>query len=113
MLNKGNMGGLLKQAQRMQQEFEKVQANLVNLKVTGNSGGNMVTVTANAAQEILEIKIDKEVVNPEDIEMLEDLVVAAVNQALQNARTTAEEELGKITGGLAPGMLGGLKLPGF
>ncbi|MBN2356220.1 YbaB/EbfC family nucleoid-associated protein, partial [candidate division KSB1 bacterium] len=67
----------------------------------------------NAAQEILEIKIDKEVVNPEDIEMLEDLVVAAVNQALQNARTTAEEELGKITGGLAPGMLGGLKLPGF
>lgn len=113
MLGKGNMSGLLKQAQRMQQEFEKTQANLVNLKVTGSAGGNMVTVTANAAQEILEIKIDREVVDPEDVEMLEDLVLAAANQALQNARTKAEEELGKVTGGLAPGMLGGLKLPGF
>ncbi len=113
MLGKGNMAGLLKQAQRMQEEFAKAQANLVNIKVKGSSGGNMVTVTANAAQEILEVKIDREVVNPDDVEMLEDLVLAAVNQALQNARTAAEEELGKVTGGLAPGMLGGIKLPGF
>ena len=113
MLGKGNMAGLLKQAQQMQQAFEKAQANLVNLKITGSAGGNMVIVTANAAQEVLEIKIDREVVIPDDVEMLEDLILAAVNQALQNARAKAEEELGKVTGGLAPGMLGGLKLPGF
>ena len=113
MLGKGNMGGLLKQAQKMQQDLEQAQANLVNLKVTGSAGGNMVVVTANAAQEVLEVKIDKEVVDPADVEMLEDLILAAINQALQNGRAKAEEEIAKVTGGLGPGMLGGLKLPGF
>ena len=89
MLNKGGMGNLLKQAQKMQEDFQKAQANLVNVKVSGSAGGNMVTVTANAAQEILEIKIDKEVVDPQEVEMLEDLILAAVNQALTNAKAKA------------------------
>jgi nucleoid-associated protein EbfC len=113
MLGKGNMGGLLKQAQKMQQDLEQAQANLVNLKVTGSAGGNMVVVTANAAQEVLEIKVDPQVVDPADVEMLEDLILAAVNQALQNGRAKAEEEIRQVTGGLGAGALGGLKLPGF
>jgi len=112
-MNRGNMAGLLKQAQKMQREMEKAQENLVNIKVQGSAGGGMVTATANAAQELLEIKIEPEVVDPEDVEMLEDLVLAAVNQALQNAKERAEEELSKVTGGLMPNMLGGGKLPGF
>lgn len=107
-----NMAGLLKQAQKMQKEMEEKQSNLVNIKVEGTAGGGMVTVTANAAQEIQEIKIDPEVVDPEDVEMLEDLVLAAVNQALENAKTKASDEMGKVTGGMMPGM-GGMKLPGF
>jgi len=113
MLGKGNMGGLLKQAQKMQQDLEQAQANLVHLKVTGSAGGNMVVVTANAAQEVLEVKVDPQVVDPADVEMLEDLILAAVNQALQNGRAKAEEEISKVTGGLGAGALGGLKLPGF
>jgi nucleoid-associated protein EbfC len=113
MFNKGDMNGLLRQAQRMQEELQKAQANLVNLQVEGSAGGNMVVVTANAAQEILQVRIDREVVDPEDVEMLEDLVLAAVNQALANGRAKAEEEMAKITGGVNPGMLGGMKLPGF
>lgn len=107
-----NMGGLIKQAQKMQKEMEKVNTNLVNIQVEGTSGGGMVIVTANAAQELQEIKIDPEVVDPEDIEMLEDLVLAAVNQALENAKARAGEEMAQVTGGL-PNMMGGLKIPGF
>ncbi len=114
MFNKGNMGGLLRQAQKMQEDLQKIQANLASLRVEGTAGGNMVTVSANAAQEILQVKINPEVVDPEDVEMLEDLVLAAVNQALQNGRAKAEEEMAKVTGGMDPGsMLGGLKLPGM
>jgi hypothetical protein len=113
MMNKVNMSGLLKQAQKMQQEMMKAQDNLVNIRVEGSAGGGMVTATANAAQELLEVKIDPEVVDPKDVEMLEDLVLAAVNQALENARSRAEEELSRATGGLSPNMLGGLKMPGL
>ncbi len=113
MFNKGNMGNLMRQAQKMQEDLQKAQENLVNITVEGNAGGNMVVVTANAAQEVLQIKINPEVVDPQDVEMLEDLILAAVNQALQNSRAKAEEELGKVTGGMGPGMLGGMKLPGF
>ena len=113
MFNKGNMGNLMRQAQKMQEDLQKAQENLVNIQGEGTAGGNMVAVTANAAQEILHIKIDPQVVDPQDVEMLEDLVLAAVNQALQNSRAKAEEELAKATGGMGPSMLGGLKLPGF
>ncbi len=111
-MNKAAMGGLLKQAQKMQREMEKAQENLVNIKVEGSAGGGMVTVTANAAQEILEIKIDPEVVDKDDVEMLEDLVLAAVNQAVTNAKSKAEEEMGKVTGGMMPN-LGNMRIPGF
>jgi nucleoid-associated protein EbfC len=107
-----NMAGLLKQAQKMQKDMEDAQANLATITVEGTAGGGMVTVTANAAQEVLEIKIDPEVVDPEDVEMLEDLVLAAVNQAMENAKAKSAEEMGKVTGGMMPNM-GGMKLPGF
>jgi len=111
-MNKAAMGGLLKQAQKMQQEMEKAQENLVNIKVEGSAGGGMVTVTANATQELRAIKIDPEVVDKEDVEMLEDLILAAVNQAITNAKAKAEEEMAKVTGGMMPNM-GKFNLPGF
>lgn len=106
------MGGLLKQAQKMQREMEKIQGELANMKIEGSAGGGMVTAVANGSQELLEIKIDPEVVDPQDVEMLEDLVLAAVNQALENAKSTAEKEMSKVTGGFVPN-LGNIKLPGF
>jgi len=112
-MNKMGMAGLLKQAQKMQQEIEKVRADLVNIHVEGSAGGGMVTVRANAAQELLEIKIDPEVVDADDVEMLEDLILAAVNQAMDQARSKSEQEMSKVAGGLLPGGLGGLKIPGL
>lgn len=111
-MNKLGMGALLKQAQKMQQDLAKAQENLAAIQVEGSAGGGMVKVVVSAAQEVLEIHIDPEVVNPQETEMLEDLVLAAVNQAMQNAKTRAEEEMSKITGGMLP-QLSGLKLPGF
>jgi DNA-binding YbaB/EbfC family protein len=104
----GNMNSLLKQAQKMQEDMQKAQEGLADIKVEGSAGGGMVKVTANAKMEILEVHIEEEVVNAEDKEMLEDLVTAAVNQALKTAQEKANEEMQKITGG----MLGGLNLPG-
>ena len=112
-MNKAAMGGLLKQAQKMQREMEKAQENLANIQVEGSAGGGMVTVTATAAQQIMGVKIDPEVVDPEEVDMLEDLVLAAVNQALENAKKRSEEEMGKITGGMMPPGMGGMKIPGF
>lgn len=104
---KGGMGGLLKQAQKMQKEMERIQGELLNVKIEGVAGGGMVTAVANGAQELLEIRIDPEVVDPQDVEMLEDLVLAAVNQAMEKAKSKAEEEMGAVTGGMMP------KMPGF
>ncbi|KAA3612510.1 MAG: YbaB/EbfC family nucleoid-associated protein [Calditrichaeota bacterium] len=103
-----NMNNLLKQAQKMQADMAKAQDELANITVQGSSGGGMVTVEANCKLEILSIKIEKEVVDPEDKEMLEDLIAAAVNQTIQTAQQKAQEEMQKITGG----MLGGMNLPG-
>ena len=103
-----NMNNLLKQAQKMQADMAKAQDELANIKVHGSSGGGMVTVEANCKLEILSVKIEKEVVDPEDKEMLEDLITAAVNQTIQTAQQKAQEEMQKITGG----MLGGMNLPG-
>ena len=108
---KGGMAGLLKQAQKMQKEIERIQHELADTKIEGSAGGGMVTAVANGQQELLEVKIDPEVVDPRDVEMLEDLVLAAVNQALENAKIKAEEEMARATGGLMPNM-GGLKIPG-
>lgn len=107
------MGDMLKQVQKMQEKMQKVQHELGNLKVEGSSGGGMVTAVANGKQEILEIHIDKQVVDPEDIEMLEDLVAAAVNQALEKAQEKASQETGKAFGGLLGNLPGGFKIPGL
>jgi hypothetical protein len=111
-MSKSNMSGLLKQAQKMQEAIKKAQDNLENIKVEGQAGGGMVKVVANANQEILEIKIDPEVVDPEDVEMLEDLILAAVNQATEQAKEKAQEEMSQVTGGMMPN-IPGLKLPGL
>jgi DNA-binding YbaB/EbfC family protein len=99
------IGNMMKQIQKMQQEMEKIQEELANKTVEGSAGGGMVKVTANGKQEILEIKIDPEVVNKDDVEMLQDLIVAAVNQAREKAQELANEEMSRLTGGLKiPGM---------
>ncbi len=112
-MSKMGMGDILKQAQKMQEKMQQVQDELGNLQVEGSAGGGMVTAVANGKQELLEVHIDKQVVDPEDIEMLEDLVVAAVNQALEKAQELANEEMGKVAGGMLGNLPGGLKLPGL
>jgi len=99
------LGDMMKQVQKMQAKMEEVQKELENKRVEGTSGGGMVKVVANGKQEILEIKIDPEVVNKEDVEMLEDLVLAAVNQAREKSVEIQNDEMAKLTGGLKiPGM---------
>jgi DNA-binding YbaB/EbfC family protein len=96
----GNMGNLMKQAQKMQKEMEKMQEELNNKTVEASSGGGAVKVTATGKKEITEIVISPEVADPDDIEMLQDLVLAAVNEALRQAEEMANSEMSKITGGL-------------
>jgi nucleoid-associated protein EbfC len=103
-----NMQQLMKQAQKMQQQMAAVQAELAEAEVTGTSGNGLVTVTVDGGGNVKFIKIDPQVVDPDDIETLEDLVMAAVNNAAQAARDLTEEKMGPVTGGL-----GGLGLPGL
>ncbi len=110
---KMGMGDIMKQAQKMQEKMQKIQDELADLQVEASSGGGMVTVVANGKQEVMEVRIDKQVVDPEDVEMLEDLVVAAVNQAMEKAQELANEEMGKAAGGMLGNMPGGFKMPGF
>jgi DNA-binding YbaB/EbfC family protein len=110
---KGGMNQILKQAQKMQEEMGRVQAELANITVEGSAGGGMVKVAANCQYQILEVKIEREVINPNDKEMLEDLTAAAVNQALENAQKRAQEEMNKATGGLMGNLPGGFKIPGM
>ena len=110
---KMGMGDIMKQAQKMQEKMQKIQEELADLQVEASSGGGMVTVVANGKQQIMEVRIDKQVVAPEDVEMLEDLVVAAVNQAMEKAQELANEEMGKVAGGMLGNMPGGFKIPGF
>lgn len=98
-------GNILKQAQAMQQKLLELQEKMGENKVEATAGGGMVTVIANGKQEVLSIKIDPGAIDPTDLEMLEDLVCAAVNEALRKAREMVTEEMGKLTGGL--------KLPGL
>jgi hypothetical protein len=106
MKNMPNMGNLLKTAQKLQEKMAKLQEELGERTVETSSGGGMVTVVANGKQEIVSIKIDPEVVDAQDVEMLEDLVLAAVNDALVQAKQTASEEMNKLTGGISiPGLM--------
>jgi nucleoid-associated protein EbfC len=102
-------GDMMKQAQKLQKQMMEMQEELAKRTVEGSAGGGMVKVIANGRQDILEVKIDPEVVDPEDIEMLEDLIVAAIANARDNAKAMMESEMGK----LIPGGLGGLGLPGM
>ncbi len=95
-----NMDKIMKQAQKMQAQMAKVQEELADEKVEGNSGGGMVTVTANGQGEILAVRIDPEVTGEEDVEMLEDLVLAAVNDALRRSKELANGRMGQLTGGM-------------
>jgi len=110
---KMGMGDILKQAQKMQDEMQRIQDGLGDLTVQGSAGGGMVNVTANGKQQIVGIKIDPEVVDPEDVEMLEDLVLAAANQALEKAQELASQEMGKVAGGMLGNLPPGFKMPGF
>jgi len=109
-MSKLGMGDILKQAQRMQEKMQQVQDELADKQVDGSAGGGMVTVTANGKQEIIVVKIDSQVVDPEDVEMLEDLILAAVNQAMEKAQELANDEMGKVAGGIMPP---GFKMPGL
>jgi DNA-binding YbaB/EbfC family protein len=106
--NMGDLGGLLKQAQDMQRRMTKLQEDLKERVVEFAAGGGMVAAQANGAQEIVSVKISKEVVDAADIGMLEDLIVAAVNGALKKANDLQQKEMAKIAGGLSLPGLGGL-----
>ena len=107
------IANLLKQAQQVQEEIQRVKQELGGMKVLGSSGGGMVTVTANGKQQIINVKIDAETIKMEDTEMLEDLIVAAVNQALDRSHELANEHLSKVTGGILNNLPEGLKIPGL
>lgn len=101
------IGDLMRQAQKLQSQMAKLQEDLALRTVEGSAGGGMITVVANGKQEITSVKIDREVVDPQDLEMLQDLVMAAVNDALKKAQEMASSEMGKLTGGLS------LNIPGL
>ena len=99
------MGGMMKQVQKMQKKMMELQGELEQQRVEGTAGGGMITVVANGRQDILEIKIQPDVVNPDDVEMLEDLILAAIHQAQQKAQEMMDKEMGQITGGVQiPGL---------
>lgn len=101
----GNMNQMLRQAQQMQQDMQNLQADLEEREFTATSGGGMIEVTVDGKHLIKNIKINPDAVDPEDPEMLEDLITVAVNEAISNAIKTSEEEMAAITGGLnLPGM---------
>lgn len=100
-----NVNQMMKQAQKMQQEMAKVQEELQNKTVEATAGGGMVTVAANGKKELVDIKIDPQVVDSDDVEMLQDLILAACNEALHKAEDMMAEEMQKLTGGLnIPGL---------
>ena len=100
------MGNMMKQAQKLQSKMLKLQDELSEKTVETSSGGGMIQIVANGKQQIVSIRIEKEVVDPEDIEMLEDLLLAAVNDALAKAQEMVSSEMGKLTGGMnIPGLM--------
>ncbi len=101
----GNMNQMLKQAQKMQEDMQTLQADLEEREYSATSGGGMVSVTVDGKHLIKSVKINPDIVDPDDTEMLEDLLTVAVNEAISNAIKTSEEEMSAITGGLnLPGM---------
>lgn len=107
MMKGFDVKSLMREAEKMQKEIEKQQSQLDAVLVEGTSGGGAVKVTANANMKILSVKIDKEVVNPDDVGMLEDLILSAIHNAVQKAEEISNAEMKRITGGLLPNV----KLP--
>jgi nucleoid-associated protein EbfC len=105
-----NPNKMMKQLQKMQEEMERVQAELQQESVTASAGGGAVTARVSGGLELLEVTIDPAAVDPEDVDILQDTVVAAVNEAMRQAQQMAQERLGALTGA---GGLGGLGLPGM
>lgn len=105
-MSKNLLNNLMKQAQQMQERVKKLQDEVGQKTTEASAGGGMVTVVANGRQEVLSIKIDRSVVDPNDIEMLQDLISAAVNEALRKSQELMKEEMGRLTAGmgLPPGM---------
>jgi DNA-binding YbaB/EbfC family protein len=106
VLSVQNFGNIMKQAKKMQERMVELQEELATKSVEATAGGGMVSVRVNGKFEILSLKIEKEVVNPDDVEMLQDLIVAAVNEGVRKAQEMAASEMGKITGGMQiPGLM--------
>lgn len=102
----GNMGNMMKQVQKMQTQMQKkAQEDIENKEFTASAGGGAITVKVNGKKEMLGIEIDEDVVDPDDVEMLQDLIMAAVNEAMRTADETMSKEMGKLTGGMnIPGL---------
>ena len=114
MAGQPNMNAMLKQVQKMQADMAKAQEELKHEVVEASAGGGMVTVKVSGDLEVREVRIDPEAVDPEDVELLQDMVLAAVNEGVRAAQELAASKLNAAAGGLAgPGGLGGLGLPGF
>lgn len=99
------LGNIMKQAQQMQAKMARVQQELEKREIEATAGGGMVTAKVNGKQELLSLQIEKDVVDPEDVEMLQDLVLAAVNEAIKQSQEMIQQEMGKVTGGMnIPGL---------
>jgi len=106
MCMKGGMGNMLKQAQKLQAKMVKLQEELAEKTAEGSAGGGMIKAVANGKQQLVSIHIEKEVVDPDDVEMLQDLVLAAVNDALTKSQEMVSGEMNKLTGGMSiPGLM--------
>ncbi len=100
MKGTGGFGNLMKQAKRLQEEMERTQAEIAEMRIEATAGGGMVTATVSGQGDLANLKIEREVVDPEDVEMLADLIIAAVQEAQANAKQTAQEKLGPLAQGL-------------
>lgn len=107
-MSKKMLGDLMRQAQKLQEEMMKTQEEAKKKTAEATSGGGMVTVVASGSGEIVSIKIEKDVVNPEDVDMLQDLILAASNEALRRAQEMVSDEMSKLTGGMQIPGLGGI-----
>ncbi len=107
-MSKKMFGDIMREAQRLQAEMQRLQEEARSKTVEASAGGGMVTVVANGGGELVSIRIERDVVNPDDVEMLQDLILAAANEALRRAQQMINEDMSKLTGGLKLPGLGGL-----
>ncbi len=108
MIPKGGFQSMIKKAQKLQEKMQAAQSELVNIQAEGQSGGGLISIVANGKKELNSVKIDPEILD-EDVDMIEDLILVAVNQALNNAQELADETIKNATGG----MMGGMNIPGL